>query len=104
MGADIELFDPTPPDPRSFYEFARHSQTDGLHGCRVFGPTRLYGAISDGTDIRGDAAVLIAALAAEGESVLSNADHLRRGYERLDDKLRRLGAQVTVECTEPKSQ
>jgi UDP-N-acetylglucosamine 1-carboxyvinyltransferase len=46
------------------------------------------------SDLRASAALVIAALAAEGESVIRRVYHLDRGYERLDLKLRSLGGQV----------
>ena len=60
----------------------------------VQGPSRLQGCTVDIPDIRSGAALVIAALAAEGESVLSGVYHLDRGYEDLDEKLTALGATV----------
>ena len=60
----------------------------------VSGPTRLHGAHVRALDVRAGAAVLLAALVAEGMSTIDEVHHLDRGYERLEDKLRALGADV----------
>lgn len=70
--------------------------------ARVRGVRRLHGAELTATDLRGGAAMLIAALAAEGESRLLETQHLLRGYERLPERLRRLGAQVTENTEAPR--
>jgi UDP-N-acetylglucosamine 1-carboxyvinyltransferase len=60
----------------------------------VHGPTRLSGAPVEAPDIRGGAAVVIAALAAEGETEISKVENLDRGYEALEHKLAALGARI----------
>jgi UDP-N-acetylglucosamine 1-carboxyvinyltransferase len=60
----------------------------------INGPCKLRGATVRIPDIRSGAALVIAALCAEGTSILGNVYHLDRGYERLDSKLRSLGAHV----------
>ena len=60
----------------------------------VSGDARLRPALVDAPDLRAAAALLIAALAADGESELHGSNVLRRGYERLAEKLRALGADV----------
>ena len=61
----------------------------------VHGVRRLSGAPVMATDIRASAALVLAALAAEGETRISRIYHLDRGYEALDERLTRLGADVT---------
>lgn len=61
----------------------------------VSGPTMLHGATVRALDVRAGAAVLLAALVAQGRTIIEEVSHLDRGYERLDSKLRALG--VTVE-------
>lgn len=56
--------------------------------------TRLHGAQVCATDLRAGAALCIAALIARGETLISDVYHLERGYERLENKLRRLGARI----------
>ena len=55
---------------------------------------RLYGAEVQAGDLRGGAALVIAALAAEGESRVENVELLDRGYEHLEDMLAALGANI----------
>ncbi|MDO8600496.1 MAG: UDP-N-acetylglucosamine 1-carboxyvinyltransferase [bacterium] len=64
------------------------------HSCIITGPTPLHGAHIAVPDIRAGMAHVIAALVAEGESVLSGIEHLDRGYESLDERLRSLGADI----------
>jgi UDP-N-acetylglucosamine 1-carboxyvinyltransferase len=60
----------------------------------VSGPTPLHGASVRALDVRAGAAVLLAALVADGTTIIHEIHHLDRGYERLDEKLRALGAQI----------
>ncbi len=61
----------------------------------VQGPVALRGTVVRGLDVRASAALVVAALAAEGETDLVDISHLERGYEGLDVKLRQLGAQAS---------
>ena len=67
------------------------------HRAVVVGPSRLYAGVVDSPDIRAGMALLIAALGAEGESHIYNIQQIERGYERIDDRLRRLGARIIRE-------
>ncbi len=60
----------------------------------VSGPTALHGASVRALDVRAGAAVLLAALVAQGTTVIDDVSHLDRGYERLHLKLQGLGAEV----------
>ncbi len=64
------------------------------HRALVYGPSRLYGDEMESPDIRAGMAMLIAALAAEGTSLIRNIRQIDRGYERIDVKLRQLGAKI----------
>ncbi len=64
------------------------------HVAVVKGVHRLSGAPMMATDLRASASLILAALAAKGESEISRVYHLDRGYDRLDDKLTALGAKV----------
>ena len=66
----------------------------------VSGPSRLHGATVAVPDIRSGAALVVAALCADGESVLRNAWHVARGYEDLAGKLASVGAQIESVITE----
>lgn len=74
MGAHIVLCDP--------------------HRCIVQGPTQLYGEDVESPDIRAGMALVLAALTARGQSVIRNIGQIDRGYECIDEKLRRLGAKI----------
>jgi len=63
----------------------------------VKGVERLYGAPVEATDIRAGAALVIAGLAAEGETTIYGMEHVQRGYEKLEQKLLGLGADVKME-------
>ena len=62
--------------------------------AEIMGPVKLKGAPVSSCDIRAGAAVLLAALAAEGETEISNIYYIDRGYERLEEKLTALGAKI----------
>ncbi|MCG8468311.1 MAG: UDP-N-acetylglucosamine 1-carboxyvinyltransferase [Gemmatimonadetes bacterium] len=64
------------------------------HRAVVVGPARLRGARLESPDIRAGMAMLIAALAAEGESRIYNIRQIERGYERIDERLTALGANI----------
>ena len=95
MGARIELFNHDVPNPEEFYNFNLvDDRPEYFHAARVYGPTMLKGAEVAVPDIRAGATLTLAALAAEGETVLTNVDHIDRGYEKLEERLQGLGAQI----------
>jgi UDP-N-acetylglucosamine 1-carboxyvinyltransferase len=81
MGADITLCDP--------------------HRAIVNGPSRLRGEPVESPDIRAGMAVLLAALCANGRTQIGNIRQIDRGYERIDERLRELGASIERVATEP---
>ena len=64
------------------------------HRVVVTGPARLYGERMSSPDIRAGMAMLLAALCAEGTSTIGNVREIDRGYERIDERLRALGARI----------
>jgi UDP-N-acetylglucosamine 1-carboxyvinyltransferase len=64
------------------------------HTAVVRGVQRLSGATVMATDLRASASLVIAGLAAEGETLVERIYHLDRGYERMEHKLRALGANI----------
>lgn len=74
MGAQIILCDP--------------------HRCIVQGPTPLSGEYLESPDIRAGMALVLAALSAKGKSVIRNVSQIDRGYQQVDEKLKRLGAEI----------
>lgn len=65
------------------------------HRVVISGPTQLTGGVVESPDIRAGMAMLLAALAAEGESIIHNIGQIDRGYERIDERLRELGADIS---------
>ena len=74
MGGDIEMVDP--------------------HRTFVFGPSKLSGAKIDSWDIRAGACLVIAALSAEGQTIIENVFQIDRGYEKIEERLQKLGADI----------
>jgi UDP-N-acetylglucosamine 1-carboxyvinyltransferase len=64
------------------------------HRAVVIGPAKLYGQTVSSPDIRAGMALLLAALVAEGKSTIHNAQQIDRGYERIDERFRALGANI----------
>ena len=74
MGAEIYIADP--------------------HRAIINGPTKLYGTDLGTFDLRGGAALIIAALVAKGKSTISNIYQVDRGYEKIEERLQSLGADI----------
>ena len=66
--------------------------------AEIWGVDCLHGSALTATDLRGGAAMLVAARAARGESTVFDDGHITRGYERFDMRLRSLGADIYLEC------
>jgi UDP-N-acetylglucosamine 1-carboxyvinyltransferase len=64
------------------------------HRAVISGPSPLKGGVVDSPDIRAGMAMLLAALCAEGQSTIHNIGQIERGYERIDERLRALGADL----------
>jgi UDP-N-acetylglucosamine 1-carboxyvinyltransferase len=67
------------------------------HRAVIAGPARLRGGVVESPDIRAGMAMLLASLAAEGKSTIHNIGQIDRGYERIDERLRQLGAKIERE-------
>ena len=63
----------------------------------VKGVRKLTGATVEATDLRGGAAVVIAGLVAKGKTTVNNIEYILRGYENLDKKLQKIGANIILE-------
>jgi len=68
--------------------------TQARHYASVRGPTRLHGRRIMVPDLRAGMAQVIGALAAEGTSFITGIEHIDRGYEKIDERLRSLGAKI----------
>jgi len=74
MGADIEITDP--------------------YRALIFGKTELAGSKINALDIRSGATLVLAALISRGETIIGDVSQIERGYEKFDEKLKRLGARI----------
>jgi UDP-N-acetylglucosamine 1-carboxyvinyltransferase len=74
MGADIEIVDP--------------------HRAIIFGKKPLRGLTIESWDIRGGASLIISALMAKGETIIKNIYQIDRGYEKIEERLQKLGADI----------
>jgi UDP-N-acetylglucosamine 1-carboxyvinyltransferase len=72
-----------------------------VHRALVAGPRRMRGARVESPDIRAGMAVLLAALCAEGRTEIGNIRQIDRGYERIDERLRDLGARIERVAEQP---
>ncbi|HEX9057751.1 MAG TPA: UDP-N-acetylglucosamine 1-carboxyvinyltransferase [Ktedonobacterales bacterium] len=89
MGADTGLYS------KCLGELpCRFKERDFLHSCIVRGPTPLTAANLTIPDIRAGCSYILAALCARGTSTVGGIEHIERGYEHLDAKLRTLGAHI----------
>ena len=80
-----------------FQELAKmgaSAQVLNPHEAVVFGPTPLFGKEINSLDIRAGATLILAALTAQGTSIITNAEMIDRGYEEIEKKLRALGAHI----------
>jgi len=74
MGADILNLDP--------------------HRVEIRGPTKLRGREIESPDLRAGMAYVVAALCAEGESIINNVYQIDRGYEKIEERLQKIGADI----------
>jgi len=74
MGANVEILDP--------------------HRAIVIGPTPLFGKEVKSLDIRSGISLVIAGLFAQGETTIYEAEKIDRGYEKIEEKLNNLGAEI----------
>lgn len=76
MGADIRVLD--------------------NHHASIHGKTKLVGKIVEATDLRGGASMVICGLLAEGETIITNVEHILRGYQDITKKLSNVGAKIWI--------
>ena len=74
MGGDIEIVDP--------------------HRSFVFGPNKLNGINIESSDIRAGASLIVAALMADGKTIINNVFQIDRGYEKIEERLQKIGADI----------
>ncbi len=81
-----------------------HVEILNAHQALIIGPTPLKGRTVASNDIRAGAAMVLAALCADGTTIINDIRYIERGYDRLDEKLRGLGAQIERSAPSTSSQ
>lgn len=95
MGAHISFFQPSVSNPKDFYNFNLDDDTNGnAHAIRIKGSVLLHNGVVSISDLRAGATLVLAALAAKGETVIFGVEHLDRGYEQFEVRLQALGANI----------
>lgn len=95
MGVKTTYFNPVVDDPSTYYQFNPESdRPDFFHGVKIYGPTKLKPANFVINDLRAGASTTLAALTAEGVSIIDGVEYIERGYEKLAERLRSLGANI----------
>lgn len=94
VGAKIDYFQPEVKDPKMFYLFNFDPTKEHRQAIRIFGPQKLHSGVMKIADLRAGATLAIAALMAEGESVITGASILERGYEDFAGKITALGGKI----------
>ena len=95
MGLKSKYFNPDISDKNNYYEFNQESdKPEYFHGVKIYGPTKLHPSNFDINDLRTGASITIAALTAEGNSIIDGVEYIERGYEKLAQRLCSLGANI----------
>ena len=95
IGAKIELFNPIVRNPKNFYNFNfEDNRPEYKHAAKIYGPVDFHNAAINISDLRAGATLVLAALAANGESVVFGVEHLDRGYEDFDRRIKKLGGNI----------
>lgn len=98
MGAKIERYNPEVSHPEKVYNFnLSDDKPEFFHALRVTGPTHLQAGEFTVWDLRHGATLIMAAMIADGTSIIHGVEHVDRGYERLDERLRSMGAHIVRE-------
>lgn len=95
LGAKIEFFNPEVKNPEECYNFNwKDNYSSYFHAIRISGPSLLHNAVLKVADLRAGATLVLGALAASGESLVFGVSHIDRGYEEIEERLRKLGAEI----------
>jgi UDP-N-acetylglucosamine 1-carboxyvinyltransferase len=95
LGAKVDYTYPAIDNPQEYYHFKYDATKNYQQVIRITGPTKLHNAVLTINDLRAGACLAIAALIAEGESVVQNASILERGYENFVEKVTSIGGSIT---------
>lgn len=95
MGAQIEKFQPQVENPDEVYNFNLiDDEPNACHAIRIKGPTNLKSGKFEVHDLRQGATLILAALTAQGTSIIRGIEHVDRGYEALAERLNSMGAKI----------
>lgn len=94
IGADIDYLTKQVEKAEDYFFFKYDPQKTYRYAIRIKGSQKLHGGVLDIKDIRAGATLAIAALIAEGESVVNGASILDRGYEDFENKIKSLGGKI----------
>lgn len=95
MGVSIDLFNPEVQNPDEVYNFELEDDApENLHAIRIHGPVALKAGEFKVKDLRHGATLILAAMTAQGVSTIYGIEHVDRGYENLDGRLRSMGAKI----------
>ena len=95
MGTTIELYNPEVAHPEKIYNFdIENDSPEYRHAIKIHGPAKLKAGSFTVKDLRHGATLIMAAMIADGTSIISGIEHVDRGYESLDERLRSMGANI----------
>lgn len=94
LGAEIDFIKPPITNPTEYFFFNFDPNKKYNQAVRITGPQKLHGGVLEIADLRAGATLAIAAIMAEGESIVNGASIIERGYEDFVDKIRSLGADI----------
>lgn len=95
MGARVKPFHPEIQNPEEFYNFnLEDDKPEYVHAIKIKGPMQLHNAVVTTIDLRAGAAVVLAGLIAQGETTIFGVEKLDRGYEKFEERLQALGADI----------
>lgn len=97
MGAHIEFIPEHIENPQDVYNFNYEKNKTYQQKIEIRGKTPLHNAVLEMSDLRAGATLVLAALIATGTSVIYGVEHVERGYEKFDERLKELGANIEIE-------
>ncbi len=94
LGAKIKFINKKIKNPKEFYFFNYEENKNYQQIIEINGPVKLHNGVLNIKDLRAGATLAIAALVAQGESIVNNVSILERGYEDFVEKVKNLGAEI----------
>ncbi|GIW64839.1 MAG: UDP-N-acetylglucosamine 1-carboxyvinyltransferase [Patescibacteria group bacterium] len=94
LGAKINFIEFTPSNPFDYYYFNYEERKKYSQKIEIIGPTKLHGGVLNIVDLRAGASLAIAALIANGESIINQVSILERGYENFIEKVKKIGGEI----------